>query len=84
MSEEEDQLTPENSELSKIINDLDIDHKLNSAAQRGESELVKELLLSGAQVVTDEVSLQYNSQTDPPSSGLGGGQLSDFCVWRNF
>ena len=69
MSEEEDQLTPENSELSKIINDLDIDHKLNSAAQRGESELVKDLLLSGAQVVTDEVSLLCIRQTDLPTSG---------------
>ena len=68
MSEEEDQLTPENSELSKIINDLDIDHKLNSAAQRGESELVKDLLLSGAQVVTDEVSLLCIRQTDLPTS----------------
>ena len=56
MSEEEDQLSPDHPELTKLLSDLDIDLKLKAAAQRGETDLVKELLSNGAQVVTDEVN----------------------------
>ena len=56
MSEEEDG-TSERAELTKLLTDLDIDLKLRSASQRGETVLVKELLCNGAQVVRDEVSL---------------------------
>ncbi|XP_067946022.1 uncharacterized protein [Watersipora subatra] len=54
MSETEDELMPEHSELNKLLSDLDIDLKLKSAAQRGETVLIKELLSNGAQVVADE------------------------------
>lgn len=56
MSEEDDRLTTDQSELTRIINDLDIDRKLISASQRGDTEQVKELLASGAQVIPDEVN----------------------------
>lgn len=57
MSEEEDHVPAERSELNKLLADLDIDLKLKAASQRGETELVKELLCNGAQVITDEVCL---------------------------
>lgn len=56
MSEEEDRLSADQSELTRAINDIDIDHKLSSAAQRGDTEQIKELLSSGAQVIADEVA----------------------------
>lgn len=55
MSEEEDSQTVNQTELTRIISDLDIDLKLKSAAQRGDTELVKELLNNGAHVVPDDV-----------------------------
>lgn len=55
MSEDEEPITPEHSELNRLISDIDIDHKLKSASQLGDIELVKELLCNGAQVITDEV-----------------------------
>lgn len=58
MSDDEDTQTVGQSDLTRIISDLDIDLKLQSAAQRGDTELVKELLYNGAHVVPDEVSGQ--------------------------
>jgi len=60
MSEEEDHTPPQSLSFVKLMNDLDIDQKLKSAAQKGDTELVKELLYDGAQVTLDEVFLELN------------------------
>jgi len=57
MSEEED-APPHSPEprLSGNLDRLDVDAQLMSAAQRGQSEVVRELLKNGAKVKLDAVS----------------------------
>jgi len=78
---EADSLPAETDDLTKMLSDLDIDHRLASAAQKGDTIKVRELLASGAQVTTDEVKHCFPHQSLDPIQPAEGtiSLLCSYC-----